>query len=48
LVDGIEGKCLAGLNRQTSLAQGPPDVLVEGMQAVFQKPQMMFLNAPLT
>ena len=35
-VDGVEGECLAGLNRQTFLAQGPPDVLVEGIKAVFQ------------
>jgi hypothetical protein len=47
-VDGVEGECLAGLNRRTSLAQGPCGGLAEGMQAVFLHPQMVFLNAPLT
>ena len=36
LVDGIECKCLAGLNRQTSLAQRPCGGLAEGIKAVFQ------------
>ena len=47
-VDGVEGECLAGLNRQPSLAQGPCGGLAEGLKAVFQNRQTKFLNAPLT